>query len=171
VRELTPEVLVADDPLTFVTREDLIGVVARARSVPRKRARILLHTGADDVMQQMMIVMTRGQYVPPHWNSPAAKSYLVLSGSMELARFDNLGNLADHFHLAAEEPGVPFFVRMNQSMWHTCISVSPDVTFLEASTGPYSRTIFADWAPAADGRAAATEFFQRVCSHCGVPSE
>jgi cupin fold WbuC family metalloprotein len=171
MRELNEEVLVADDPLTFLTGSDLVGIAVRARSATRKRARILLHSGPSDVMQQMMIVMTRGQYVPPHWNGASPKSYLVMSGSVELIEFDTSGHVNGHFRLTAGEPGVPFFARMNRPMWHTCVAVTPDVTFLEASLGPYEKTVYADWAPAADDQPAARRFFQQVCDRCGIPAQ
>jgi cupin fold WbuC family metalloprotein len=68
MRELSPEVLVADDSLVLIKADDIRNVVARARSTPRRRARILLHQAVSDVMQEMLIVMMRGQYVPPHRN-------------------------------------------------------------------------------------------------------
>jgi cupin fold WbuC family metalloprotein len=107
--------------------------------------------------------------VPPHWNGASPKSYLVMSGSLELIEFDTSGEVSGHFRLTAGEPGVPFFARINRPMWHTCVAVTSDVTFLEASLGPYQKTIYAQWAPAADDQPGAGEFFGRICSRCGIP--
>lgn len=171
MRELTPEVVVADEPLTFLRPADMRDIIARARSVPRRRARILLHGSLDDVMQEMLIVMTRGQYVPPIWNDRSPKSYLLLSGSFKLIRFDESHEVKDCFRLVADEPGEPFFARINRPMWHMCISESPEVVFMETILGPHRGTVFADWAPAPENRPAAVEFFKRICDRCGIPSD
>ena len=171
MREMNSEVLIADDPLTFLRPDDLSYVVQRARASPRRRARILLHGSADEVMQEMVIVMTRGQYVPPIWNDRSPKSYLLLSGSFALVQFDSAGEITGHQHLAADDANVPFFARINQAIWHMCISVSPHVTFLETILGPHRGTVFADWAPAPDNGRAAMEFYRRICEHCAVPPD
>lgn len=171
MRELTSEVLVAHEPVTVLRTADLDAIVARARSVPRRRARILLHGSLDDVMQEMMIVMTRGQYVPPIWNDRSPKSYLVLSGSFFLVKFDASGEVTDSIRLAADDPKDPFFARINSPMWHMSIAETPDAVFLETLLGPHQGTVFADWAPAADSGPAGRAFFERICGRCGIGSE
>jgi len=168
MREISPEVVVADDPITLIGAGDLTNVVARARAAPRQRARILLHGSSAELMQEMLIVMTRGQYVPPIWNDRSPKSYLVLSGRFNLVRFDESGVVTDCYRLAANEPTKPFFARINERCWHMSISESPEVVFLETVLGPHRGTVFADWAPAPNSPGA-TEFFTEVCKQCGVP--
>jgi cupin fold WbuC family metalloprotein len=168
MREISPEVVVADDPITLLWTADLTKIVARARAAPRQRARILLHGSSDEVMQEMMIVMTRGQYVPPIWNDRSPKSYLVLSGCLKLVRFHISGAVTDCYRLAANDPTDPFFARINERCWHMSISDSPEVVFLETILGPHRGTMFADWAPAPSS-SGATGFFTEVCKQCGVP--
>ncbi len=168
MREMSPEVVVADEPITLLSTADLTKIVARARAAPRQRARILLHGSSDDIMQEMMIVMTRGQYVPPIWNDRSPKSYLALSGSLKLVRFDTSGAITDCYRLAANDPTDPFFARINERCWHMSISESPEVVFLETILGPHHGTGCADWAPVRSS-SGAMGFFTEVCRQCGVP--
>jgi len=65
VRELSAEVLGADDALTLIGPKGLQALVARARRLPLKRARILQHGRPEALLHEMLTVLTRGQYVPP----------------------------------------------------------------------------------------------------------
>lgn len=168
MREISPEAVVANDPITLISAADLSNIVARARATPRQRARILLHGSSEEIMQEMLIVMTRGQYVPPIWNNRSPKSYLVLSGSFNLVRFDTSGAIDDCYRLAANDPAKPFFARINEQCWHMSISESPEVVFLETILGPHHGTTFADWAPAPNSPDA-MDFFTEICKQCGVP--
>jgi cupin fold WbuC family metalloprotein len=168
MREMTAEVVVADDPLTLLGSADMAAVVGRAHSAPRRRARILLHGSPEDVMQEMLIVMTQGQYVPPIWNDRSPKSYLLLAGSFVLAILDARGEVVKHFRLAAGVADLPFFARIDQAVWHMCIPVTREVVFMETILGPHRGTVFADWAPAPDDGPAARQFMQRICERCGA---
>jgi cupin fold WbuC family metalloprotein len=171
MREMTAEVLVADDPVTLLGSTELAELIARAKSVPRRRARILLHGSPDELMQEMLIVMTRGQYVPPHRNDRSPKSYLLLTGSFVLVTFDQRGAVVKHFRLAAAEPAAPFFARINQATWHMAIPLSAEVAFMETILGPHRGTVFADWAPAPDDGPAARQFLADIFRQCEIPSD
>ena len=102
MREISSEVLVAEEPLVLVTRNDVNRLVARALANPRRRARILLHESLDNPLHEMLIVMTRGQYVPPLTNAGSPKSYLLIDGRFTLVEFDDARNITRHTILCAE---------------------------------------------------------------------
>jgi cupin fold WbuC family metalloprotein len=85
-----------------------------------------------------------------------------------LVHFDETGRVTAHHRLAADEPDIPFFARMNTPTWHTCISSSPEVVFVETKLGPHEGTVYASWAHAADDGAASKKYFGELCAACGI---
>ena len=121
------------------------------------------------MLQEMIIVMTHGQYVPPHRNTRSAKSYVMFSGSFALACFDERGGLVDSVKLAAAMASLPFMARINLPTWHMVIPITPEVVFLETVLGPHEATVYADWAPPADEGERSRAFFRQICEQCNVP--
>jgi len=168
MRELSPEVLAADEPLTLLGRTELRDLVARARSVPRRRARILLHGTPDAILHEMVIVMTLGQYVPPHRNDRSSKSYLVVEGGLILVRFNETGEIVSHVRCEAGAADAPFLARLNLPTWHMIMPTSPAVVFIETILGPHKGTTYATWAPSAEDAEGGARYLNDVCSRCGL---
>lgn len=168
LRELNEEVLAATEELSLVTWADAEALKRRAIRVRRRRARVLLHGATEAALHEMVIVMSRGQYMPPHRNDRSAKSWLVLEGSFVLVRFDDYGAIRDHHGLAAGRGGGAFMARIECPVWHTCIPMTELVVFIETGLGPHVATRFADWAPAVDD-VAAPAYFAALSRAVGLP--
>ncbi len=167
-RPITPEVLAATGDLPTVTWADVEALKTRAQAGDRGRARILLHGDPEALQHEMVIVMSRGQYLPPHRNDLGAKSYVVLAGAFVLVRFNDDGTLRDHRRLAIGRDGTPFMARLQHPVWHTCIPVTGQAVYLESGRGPHRRTRFADWAPGPDAGPAAAAYFEDLCQRIGL---
>jgi cupin fold WbuC family metalloprotein len=67
-----------------VSREIVAGMALEAAKNERKRVHLLLHSGHDDQVQRLLIVMQPGTYVRPHHHSLQWEMLILLKGGGEL---------------------------------------------------------------------------------------
>lgn len=158
----TPAVFEIDaDPAT-VSTSDIVTLVVAARSAPNGRARLILHSGRDDNLHEMVIALPSDSCDHPHINFKSGKSFLALSGRFAVMRCSADGGAIDAIVLSAEPerwPGARM-TRLRAAAWHTIIPLNGDTVFLETIIGPFEGNRFAEWFPGADdpqGRAAWAE--------------
>lgn len=149
-KPLNEEVLAATNDFTLVTPQDVEHLRAQAAKNIRQRARILLHGDPAETRQEMLIVMGKDQYLPPHRNDRGSKTYILLEGAMVIVRFLEDGSILDYQRLVGGNPSMPFMARISRPVWHMCLYETDPVVYVEHVQGPHEGTIFANWAPAAD---------------------
>ena len=146
-RPLSELVYVPDREGTTLSSSVLEELRNQASQTSDKKARILLHGNPDNELHEMVITHSKGAYIRPHINESSAKSFLVFDGEMVVCYFDKHGTVIDRFLLQGLGNEGDFFLRFEQSIFHTIVVVSETVTFLETIRGPHCKTRYADFAP------------------------
>lgn len=123
---------------------------------PFFRNRICAHANDEDPLHEMMIVLSRNTYIPPHKHLDGAESLHVISGIAYLMKFDDDGNLREVVALGPPDSGYQFYYRLSSPVFHSFLIKSEQFIFHETKLGPFepSNTIAADWAPDKQGDAA-----------------
>jgi cupin fold WbuC family metalloprotein len=160
MRELNDEVLIADEPIVTLTREDIATLKARASRNARRRIRVCAHKSIDDAVHEMLIVMARGCYIRPHRHMGKSESFHVVEGALDVVVFDDAGAVVKRLQLGDYTSGRGFYYRNDEPSYHTVVIRSAVVVLHESTRGPFrpSDTIFAPWAPDETDGAAVAEF-------------
>lgn len=159
-RAINNEVLVADDPVVRVGREDIDLLRGRVRLTLRKRIRLCAHRDGDSPLHEMFIVLDGATYIRPHKHLGKAESLLVIQGEADAVFFEDSGAVREVVRLGDYGSGQRFYYRISDPFYHTLLLRSDPFVFHEATQGPFDRaqTVFAPWSPA-EGDAAATRAF------------
>jgi cupin fold WbuC family metalloprotein len=148
---VTPAVFETDSDQVVVSADDITGLIAAARSAPQRRARLILHSGRDDTLHEMVIALPPDSCDHPHINFKSGKSFLALSGQFAVTVFSNDGTQIRPFVLSADSRWTGArMVRLRQPAWHTIIPLAGDVVFLETILGPFTGNQFAPWFPGSE---------------------
>jgi cupin fold WbuC family metalloprotein len=125
---------------------ELLAAVARRHS---GKARICLHPGESDPVQEMLMYLERGSYMRPHRQLSKSVSYLILSGQADLLLFGERGEPRRCLALAEAGEGGRLAVRLPARDYRALLVGSPYLLMHEVSTGPFADrdTEWAPWAP------------------------
>lgn len=136
--------------LACITEADLEKVKLMAVEAPLGRARILLHRSHKDPIQEMIVAINRGTYIPPHRHGDRSESLHIIEGRIRAIFFDDNGNLVETLDLG--DKGEPLIYRLAWDRWHTVIALSTQAVFHETVCGPFEagRVLLAPWAPRQD---------------------
>ena len=144
--------------MRLIDRKLIDGVIATARTSPRKRQNYNFHQHSD-ALQRFLNAMEPGTYFCPHRHLQASKTetFVVLCGSIGIVQFTEEGRIVS---TAIAKPGGDVFgVDLNPTDWHTLVVLEPGTVILECKAGPYiadTAKDFAPWAPK-EGSAEAVE--------------
>jgi cupin fold WbuC family metalloprotein len=157
-------VLVSDDDVVALGARDVDELRRLAGESPHRRARYCAHRDASDPLHEMVIVMERSTYVRPHLHPGKTESFHVLEGRLDIAVFDDQGELTDVVRLAAYGSGGPFYCRMNVPQFHTVLVRSDLVVVQETTNGPFdpAAAVFATWAPDPADTGASSRYLARL---------
>ncbi|MBF0624167.1 MAG: cupin fold metalloprotein, WbuC family [Magnetococcales bacterium] len=135
-----------------LTETHLERVRQAARASPRGRARICLHHGYADGVQEMVVGFTRHSYAPPHRHAPGrSESFQVIEGSFLVVIFDEAGHIHRGIAMTRPEAGGTFIYRLSAPLWHTVVPIAELSIIHEISQGPFVEggDDLTDWAPPA----------------------
>lgn len=149
LKEINPEVFVCDVPLVTVDDKTISFLIHRANTAPRFRVRLCAHQKNEDVLHEMIIVMTEKTYIRPHKHHNKSESMHIIDGVADIVRFDDIGEIKQLIPLGDYKSGHTFYYRVNDSHYHTLILRSPFLVVHETTNGPFNPTLtqFAPWAP------------------------
>src|SRR5262245_19976157 len=139
----------------IVDHRQIAELATRARTVPRKRAHLLLHEGPAVPVQRLIIVLQPKTYVRPHHHSRQWEMLVLQQGRGNLLIFGGDGRLMDRIELSPRSS----VVQSTIGVWHGFVVLEPNTAVLEIKPGPYLPTEFADWAPE-EGDASASRFVE-----------
>lgn len=147
--KLNDEVLYTTEPVTQVYVADIARLKEMAKRNPRKRIRLCGHPNAEDALHEMLIVHSRGNYVPPHRHPGKSESFHIIEGALTVIIFSDAGDVTDVIPMEPTGSDKAFFYRLSESRYHTVIPTSDMVVFHETTNGPFRRKDmeFAPWAP------------------------
>jgi cupin fold WbuC family metalloprotein len=145
------------DGFHSISREMIAGMALEAAKNERKRVHLLLHSGHDDQVQRLLIVMQPGTYVRPHHHSLQWEMLILLTGGGELLEFSEDGAVVRRIEMAAPVP----LVQIPVGTWHGFVVREAGTAVMEVKPGPYRPNEFADWAPP-EGDARVPEFMRSI---------
>ena len=160
MRTVNNEVLVADEAVVQVGREEIDLLRGRVRLTERKRIRLCAHRDVGSPLHEMFIVLGGETYIRPHKHLGKAESLLVIEGEADAVFFEESGAIREIVRLGAYGSGHRFYYRISEPYYHTLLLRSDPFVFHEATQGPFDRaqTVFAPWLPA-EGDVALTRGF------------
>ena len=149
LKVISPEVLLAEGPVSCLGRNDIERVKAMALASPKRRARICAHPDNDDTLHEMLIVTAKGAYFQPHKHLGKSESFHMIEGRLSVVFFDDEGAVSDTVHLGGSEDDRSFYYRLSAPLFHTVITETDLAVFHETTNGPFQPedTVYAPWAP------------------------
>jgi cupin fold WbuC family metalloprotein len=152
-RKVSANVFVTDDEIVQVDRSVVDMLREAAPGAPLKRVRFNAHGGAGEVVQEMILAVSRDSYIPPHKHPGKSESFHIVEGEVDVVLFDDGGQIREVVHLGNLLSGKPFYYRTSQAYFHAVVIQSDFAIFHETTNGPFIKeeTILAPWAPRAEG--------------------
>jgi cupin fold WbuC family metalloprotein len=151
IRTVTPEVYQAEGPVVWANKENVEFLKEKASESTQGRARLCAHPGPDDPTQEMLIALTRENYIHPHVHPGKVESFNLVEGLMTVFLFDEDGNVIETVPMGDMASGRSFYYRQTEPLYHTQIPESDIVVFQEVTQGPFTREMtLAEWAPSDD---------------------
>ncbi|WP_119861792.1 WbuC family cupin fold metalloprotein [Pseudoalteromonas sp. MSK9-3] len=137
LREESYEVYRFTEKYPFIRKDDLLFLKERANNSERKRARICLHESNHCALQEMVIALCKGTYVPPHKHEHKVESFTVLEGEARLIIFDISGTIISQLELS---PNACKFCRIPENQFHTLVIISDIFVVVETTQGPFNNS-------------------------------
>ena len=164
-RRSAASVFETDADPAMVDRAQLTNLVAAARVQDNRRARLLLHSGRDDSLHEMIIALPFESCDRPHINFRSGKSFCALSGQFAVICFSDDGQSATPVILSSTGQAGALIVRLRRPIWHTIIPLQGDTVFMETISGPFTGNQFAPWfpEPGTDAHAAEVDRLRTLC--------
>jgi cupin fold WbuC family metalloprotein len=166
LRKVNDEVFIAEDAIVRFGDAEIEFLKKQARISPRKRARICAHKTNDDALHEMVIAISADSYIHPHRHVGKSESFHIVDGEVDVAVFDDTGELSEVIRLGAPASGRCFYYRLSESAFHTLLIRSDYLIVHEVTNGPFDRdrTVLAPFAPLEDRIEEARAYMQRVSS-------
>lgn len=164
LRKLNDEVYVADAAIVRLGSAEVAFVKRQALASPRRRARICAHASSEDALHEMLIAIHRDSYVRPHRHVGKAESFHVVEGAVDVAIFDEDGEVIEVVELGEAGSGREFYYRLSASAFHTLLIRTEFLVVHEVTTGPFdsTQTLPAPFAPAEADSDEARGYMARV---------
>ena len=161
---LNDEVLLSEEAIVTVGREEIDWLKAQAARNPRKRVRLCAHTGLEDRIHEMLIVHARETYIRPQKHLNKTESVHLIEGAVDVVMMNEHGHLLEVIPMRDAASGGPFYYRIAEPYYHTMFIRSDFVVFHETTNGPFVRTdtVFAPWSPPDDDGAAIRQFMDQL---------
>jgi glucose-6-phosphate isomerase len=137
----------SDKDLCIISKEEITDLKEKAKKSDNQRYRICLHKDHSDQIQEMIIAATTESYCRPHSHPDGVtESYHIYEGELLVLFFDENGSITNKVILNKDKP----ILRMNSSMIHMPISLTPTSVYHETILGPFIKdqnVQYASWAP------------------------
>jgi len=164
LHKVNEEVFVSRDSIVRWSDEEIAFIKRQARISPRKRARICAHKTDEDALHEMVIAISAASYIHPHRHLGKSESFHVVEGEVDVAVFDDAGEIADVIQLGVPGSGRCFYYRLSESRFHTLLIRTDILVVHEVTNGPFARdqTVLAPFAPAEDQANNVGAYMKRV---------
>ncbi len=145
----SPEVFLAEGPISAVGRRELDTLKAAVKASAKRRARINTHPDGEDALHEMIIAIDPSSYIRPHKHPGKSEAFHIVEGEVDIVVFKDDGEIDQVVPLGAPGSGRSFYYRMSKPFFHTLIIRSAVLIVHEITNGPFrpQGTIFADFAP------------------------
>lgn len=148
-KEITPEVFVADSPIVTIGENEIVFLKKKAVANERKRARICAHRDNQDLLHEMVVAIAKSGYIRPHKHRGKSESFHIIEGEVDVAVFDDSGQVTNVIELGVLGSGKSPFYRLSESLFHTVVVRSDILVMHEVTNGPFvkDQTVLALFAP------------------------
>jgi cupin fold WbuC family metalloprotein len=165
-KKISEEVFVAENSIVQVGSSLFDMLKTQAANSPLHRARLCTHKEAQNRLHEMFIVLARRVYIRPHKHIHKTESFHVMEGTSVFFFFDDAGAIEQVIPVGDAASGRPFYIRNDDSRFHTHLITSDFLIFHEITNGPFNRadTIYAPWAPEETDPAAILPFVEKLRS-------
>ncbi len=145
----SPEVFLAEGPISAVGPEELNTLRAAVAASPRRRARINAHPDGEDALHEMIIAIDPASYIRPHKHPAKSEAFHIVEGEVDIVVFTDDGEIDRVVELGAPGGARSFYYRMSEPFFHTLIIRSDLLIVHEITNGPFrpEGTMFAGFAP------------------------
>jgi cupin fold WbuC family metalloprotein len=156
-----PGVWVPQVKFPSISVGDLFDLDLEARSLPRKRSRICVHSSPEDRMQEMFIAFSGDSYIRPSYHQNKAESIHFIEGNGKYVFFNDDGSIETDVRLGNYKSDLPFYLRVPANKIHTLIPLSERIIAHEVTQGPFEKqaTHFPKWAINDDDESGKAKFF------------
>ena len=160
LKENSPEVFIADEPVVKVSRREIEFLKEKVRHAPRGRVRLCAHASNTDPLHEMLIVLSGHGYIRPHRHFEKSESFHVIEGMADIVLFDEQGGIREVVELGDLASGRKFFYRIAHPWFHTVMIHSELLVIHETTNGPFKQgdAEFATWAPEESDHSGAARF-------------
>jgi cupin fold WbuC family metalloprotein len=164
LRKQSEEIFIAEDAIVRIGDEQIAFLKRQAKASPRKRARICAHKSNDDALHEMLIAIAADSYIHPHKHLAKSESFHIVEGEVDVAVFDDAGEIVDVIDLGAPGSGRQFYYRLDHGAFHTLLIRTPFLVVHEVTNGPFERagTAMAAFAPPEQDAAKAQAYMREV---------
>ena len=164
LQKVSEEVFIADAPIVRLAKDDLDFLKYKARTSPRKRARICAHTTNEDALHEMIIAMSSSTYIRPHKHEGKSESFHIVEGEVDIVLFDDEGKITDVVPLGDRDSGRNFFYRLSHPMFHTLLIRTNYLVVHETTNGPFdpNQSFMASFAPSEEMEDCAREYLEKL---------
>lgn len=138
-------VVFAKEKICTFSRSSIAYLKSLALQSTLKRSRFCLHLCHDDMVQEMVIVLHKETFIPPHRHKDKTESFHMIEGEVLISFFDDLGNIERFVHLGKKNDLIIY--RMSNDKWHSVIPITEYAVFHEVSKGPFEKPEFPTWEP------------------------
>jgi cupin fold WbuC family metalloprotein len=163
-RKISDEVYYTDRSVTWVGRDGLAFLKARAAETPRHRTRLCTHPEPASGLHEMIIVHGRDAYVRPHRHIGKPESLHVIEGEATAVLLSDEGKVTERVRLGGPGSSGTFYYRIESAVFHTLLIESDWFVFHETTAGPFDpgKTEWAAWSPDGKDVAAAETFMKSL---------
>lgn len=170
LRRVSDDVYVSDDPVVKLGGAEVDFLKNLVQASPRKRVRICAHQQNTDLLHEMLIAIAKESYIRPHKHLSKSESFHIVEGNVDIAIFDDSGQLRDVVELGPPGSGRHFYYRMSKPFFHTLRIHSDLLLVHETTNGPFDaeQSVFAPFAPDESDKAAARAYATRVSDSVGA---
>jgi cupin fold WbuC family metalloprotein len=148
-----------ESSIQIVDQPTISRLALEAEQSTRKRSHLLLHSGPNDQVQRLLIVLQPGSYVRPHHHSEQWEVLILLRGRGQLLQFSRNGELLCRSEMSVAAP----VVQIPTGAWHGFVVLERDTAVMEIKPGPYRPNEFAHWT-APEGDAKVSRFLDWIAS-------
>ncbi len=166
LKEINSEVFAAGELIVKVGPPEIAFLKDKLAAAPRGRVRLCAHSGQDDLLHEMIIVLAKNTYVRPHKHPAKSESFHVIEGVVDVVVFGEDGRIAEIIALGDPASGRNFYYRLSSPLFHTLLIRAGPLVIHETTNGPFREgdAIFAPWAPAGEDGAAARAWLERLAA-------
>jgi len=140
LRQVNPEVFIAEEASCFVTPQYIEFLKLAALRSEKKRSRICLHKDGDDPVHEMIIVVHKNSFVPPHAHPYKKESFHLIEGECDVLIFSKDGAIENTYPLKAMTGDTMqdsvYFYRVGPNVIHGMQIKTDWIVFHEVAAGP-----------------------------------